>query len=159
MRVTLLGGAVEIDGSYLDAPPAAVRRQVAAYARGDRRTFDLGVAYPDGFLGRVMEAMRTIPYGETRTYGAVADDLDTAAVAVGRACGANPVPLVVPCHRVVGVDGLRGYSGEGGVALKRALLAHEGAAVGGSADGGEPPGGSGVAERPGAGDAGGGGRR
>jgi methylated-DNA-[protein]-cysteine S-methyltransferase len=72
-----------------------------------------------------MDAMAAIPYGETRTYGDLAADLDTSPVAVGGACGRNPVPLVVPCHRVVGHDGLGGFSAEGGVDLKRALLAHE----------------------------------
>lgn len=144
MKVHLLDDALTIDETHLDAPPAAVREQVAAYERGDRRAFDLGVSLPDSFLGRAMEAMAAIPYGETRTYGALAADLDTAAVAVGQACGANPVPLVVPCHRVVGVDGLRGYSADGGVALKRALLAHEGAdgpwGSGGDSDGRESSG-------------------
>ena len=64
----------------------------------------------------------------TAVFEDIAADLDTAAVAVGQACGANPVPIVVPCHRVVGSDGgLHGYSAPGGLALKRRLLEHEGA--------------------------------
>jgi methylated-DNA-[protein]-cysteine S-methyltransferase len=75
-----------------------------------------------------MDEMSAIPYGETRTYGEIATALDSAPVAVGQACGSNPVPIVVPCHRVVGSDGgLHGYSAPGGVALKRRLLEHEGA--------------------------------
>lgn len=123
MRVALLGGAVDIDLDVLDANPPDVRRQVREYAVGQRRRFDLPVAIPDSFTGRVMDALGAIPYGETRTYGELAGGLDTAPRAVGGACGRNPVPVVVPCHRVVGHDGrLGGYSADGGTALKRRLL-------------------------------------
>lgn len=129
LRLTVRDGDLELDPAFLDADAAAVRRQVREYDRGERRAFDLAVTYPDGFTGRVLRAMADIPYGETSTYGDLAADLDTAPVAVGGACGRNPLPLVVPCHRVVAGDGgLRGYSAPGGVALKRRLLAHEGAA-------------------------------
>ncbi|WP_235063395.1 methylated-DNA--[protein]-cysteine S-methyltransferase [Candidatus Halobonum tyrrellensis] len=109
----------------LDAPREHAARQAAEYADGDRRAFDLRVRFPDGFTGEVMRAMAAIPYGETRTYGDLAAALDSSAVAVGGACGRNPLPLVVPCHRVVGADSLGGFSADGGVRLKRALLAHE----------------------------------
>lgn len=126
LRLTVLGDALELDLAYLAADPATVRRQVGEYERGERRSFDLPIALPDSFRGRVMEAICAIPYGETRTYGDLAAALDTAPVAVGQACGRNPVPLVVPCHRVVASDGgLRGYSAPGGVDHKRRLLAHE----------------------------------
>jgi methylated-DNA-[protein]-cysteine S-methyltransferase len=69
----------------------------------------------------MMEAMAAIPHGETRTYG----DLGTASAAIGSACGRNPVPVIVPCHRVVGADGNGGFSAEGGVEAKRRLLAFE----------------------------------
>lgn len=121
------GGSLTVDGSYLDASPDAVREQAAEYVAGERTAFDVGVRYPDSFTGEVMRAMAAIPYGETRTYGDLAERLETSPVAVGGGCGRNPVPLVVPCHRVVGADGLRGFSGDGGVDQKRALLAHEGA--------------------------------
>jgi methylated-DNA-[protein]-cysteine S-methyltransferase len=127
MDVTLLDGSVVIDESLVAASPAAITRQVDEYARGERRQFDLSVTYPDSFTGDVMRAMAAIPYGETRTYGDIAADLDTAAVAVGQGAGRNPVPIVVPCHRVVGADSLGGYSAPGGVSLKERLLAHEGA--------------------------------
>jgi len=68
-----------------------------------------------------MEAMAAIPHGETRTYG----DLGTAPAAIGSACGRNPVPVIVPCHRVVGAGSLGGFSAGGGVEAKRALLDHE----------------------------------
>ncbi|WP_101296444.1 methylated-DNA--[protein]-cysteine S-methyltransferase [Halegenticoccus soli] len=127
MLVEILGTEVEIDESVVEEPPEAIRRQITAYERGERTDFDLAVAAPGGLTGRVMARMRRIPYGETRTYGEVAAELDTAPVAVGQACGRNPVPIVVPCHRIVGANSLGGYSagGEEGVALKRRLLEHE----------------------------------
>ena len=125
MDVSLFGYTLDVDESRIDASPAEIRRQAAEYERGTRREFDLTVDTPDDFTGRVMEAMAAIPYGETRTYGDLAAELDTSPVAVGGACGRNPVPLVVPCHRVVGVDGLRGFSADGGVEAKRVLLDHE----------------------------------
>lgn len=80
----------------------------------------------------VWEAMQAIPAGETRTYGEIATAIGSSARAVGGACGANPIPLVVPCHRVVASGGrLGGFMGardEGfELAIKRWLLAHEGA--------------------------------
>lgn len=124
MNVDVLGTTIAIDETYVTESPAAVREQVGEYTRGERRTFDLTVvAQPEGLTGDVMDAMAAIPYGGTRTYGDIAADLDTAPIAVGGACGRNPVPIVVPCHRVVGSDGsLTGYSSEGGVATKRRLL-------------------------------------
>jgi methylated-DNA-[protein]-cysteine S-methyltransferase len=124
--VAAFGTTFTLDAARVDRSAADLRRQVRAYERGERTAVDCTVDYPDGFTGRVMRAMAGIPYGETRTYGDLAARLDTAAVAVGGACGRNPLPLVVPCHRVVAADGLGGYSGPEGVATKRRLLAHEG---------------------------------
>lgn len=132
MDVQLLETTIEIDESAIAEPPDEIRAQVEAYARGDRRTFDLEVDRPDGLVGDVMAAMAEIPYGETRTYGDLAAALDTAPIAIGRACGGNPVPVVVPCHRVVGSDGgLKGYSSGDGVATKRRLLELEARVAGG----------------------------
>ncbi|MFD1646826.1 methylated-DNA--[protein]-cysteine S-methyltransferase [Haloarchaeobius litoreus] len=126
MHVSILGSTVEIDETAIAEPADAVREQVREYERGERESFDLTVATPETMTGDVMAAMTDIPYGETRTYGELAADLDTAPVAVGQACGRNPVPIVVPCHRVVGSDGgLRGYSGGDGVETKRQLLEFE----------------------------------
>jgi methylated-DNA-[protein]-cysteine S-methyltransferase len=124
--ITVFASTLEIDESLVAASPAEIRRRVADYERGDRRSPALPVAYPDGFLGDAMRAMAAIPAGETRRYGELAVELDTAPIAVGGACARNPVPLLVPCHRVVGVDGLGGYSAADGLALKRRLLRHEG---------------------------------
>jgi methylated-DNA-[protein]-cysteine S-methyltransferase len=124
--IPAFGTTFTLDATRVDRSAADLRGQVRAYERGERTAFDCAVDYPEGFTGRVMRAMAGIPHGETRTYGDLAATLDTAAVAVGGACGRNPLPLVVPCHRVVAADGLGGYSGPEGVATKRRLLAHEG---------------------------------
>ncbi|MFW6265333.1 MAG: methylated-DNA--[protein]-cysteine S-methyltransferase [Halanaeroarchaeum sp.] len=126
MEYTLFGGGVTIDEDLIAADRDVVVRQLDEYATGDRQTFDLPVTFPDSFAGRVMRAMAEIPYGETRTYGDLAETLETAPVAVGQGAGQNPVPIVVPCHRVVAADSLGGYSAPGGVSLKERLLAHEG---------------------------------
>jgi methylated-DNA-[protein]-cysteine S-methyltransferase len=123
MNVDIFESTVEIDESSIAESPAVIHEQVREYERGDRQTFDLMVAIPEGVTGKVMTALTEIPYGKTRTYGALATDLDTTPVAIGQACAHNPVPLIVPCHRVVGSDGdLRGYSAANGVATKRRLL-------------------------------------
>jgi methylated-DNA-[protein]-cysteine S-methyltransferase len=125
MRVEIRGDAYTLDASLVAEEEAELRRQLDAYAAGERETFDLGVDYPESYLGDVMRAMAAIPSGETRSYGELAADLDSGAVAVGQACGANPLPVVVPCHRVVGADGHGGFSAAGGVDAKRRLLAFE----------------------------------
>ena len=103
-------------------------RQFAEYFAGKRHDFDLPLA-PGGspFENRVWSAMQAIPYGQTRTYGELAYMTDSGPRAVGRACGKNPIPIVIPCHRVLAKGGLGGYSGEGGLATKQRLLAIEGA--------------------------------
>lgn len=103
-------------------------RQLGEYFAGERRAFDLPVAFRPGLVGEVMRAMLAIPYGETRTYGDLSKAIGAPAQAVGQACGANPVPVIVPCHRVLSATGLGGFSAPGGVETKVALLKHEGAA-------------------------------
>jgi methylated-DNA-[protein]-cysteine S-methyltransferase len=105
-------------------------RQLAAYFEGALHRFDLPLA-PAGtsFEARVWVAMQAIPYGETRCYGDLAEAVGSAPRAVGRACGKNPIPIVIPCHRVLAKGGLGGYSGEDGLATKQRLLALEGAAA------------------------------
>jgi len=112
------------------APFVRVRAQLMEYFSGARRTFELPLA-PAGtpFQLRLWRALCTIPYGETLSYGELARQLGlvSGARAVGLANGANPLPIVVPCHRVIGSDGsLTGFGG--GLHIKRSLLALEGAA-------------------------------
>ena len=112
------------------APFVRVRAQLDEYFSGARRAFRLPLA-PAGtaFQLAVWEALRAIPYGETVSYAELARRLGNAgsARAVGLANGANPLPIIVPCHRVIGADGsLTGFGG--GLYIKRALLSLEGAA-------------------------------
>ena len=102
--------------------------QLEAYFAGELDWFDLPLA-PKGtdFQQQVYKAMSAIPRGETLTYGEIANDLDVPAQPVGQACGSNPIPVIIPCHRVVGADGLGGFSGDGGVEMKVQLLRLEGA--------------------------------
>jgi len=103
-------------------------RQVGEYFHEGRRAFDLPLdVHGTPFQKRVWVEVARIPYGRTATYSmlAVLVDRPAASRAVGAANGANPLPLVIPCHRVVGADGsLTGYGG--GLPLKRWLLVHEG---------------------------------
>lgn len=120
-------------GSRLHPPEGLAAReaaqQLAAYFADSRTRFDLPLAgCGTPFQRRVWAALARIPRGETRTYGALAAALGSAARAVGQACGANPLPVVVPCHRVVGRSGLGGFAGATRgflVEAKRWLLAHE----------------------------------
>ncbi|MEY8835185.1 methylated-DNA--[protein]-cysteine S-methyltransferase [Phaeobacter italicus] len=103
--------------------------QLHAYFAHELRDFDLPlVVRGSAFQQKVCAAMSAIPLGETRTYGDLAGELGAAAQPVGNACGANPIPVIIPCHRVLGANGLGGFSGSGGVETKVALLRHEGAA-------------------------------
>jgi methylated-DNA-[protein]-cysteine S-methyltransferase len=116
-----------------DAPPKAVAGQLARYFADGHGGFDLALA-PRGtkFQQRVWALMRAIPAGQTRTYGSIARELGSAPRAVGQACRANPLPIVVPCHRVVAAHGLGGFAGDTSgrrLAVKRWLLRHEGVRV------------------------------
>lgn len=108
---------------------AEARRQLAAYFAGERTRFDLPLRVGGSdFQRAACDAMLAIPFGETRTYGELAHVLGASAQAVGRACGANPIPILIPCHRVLGAGSLGGFSAPGGVETKVRLLRHEGAA-------------------------------
>lgn len=100
------------------------KARLLAYFAGERTPFDLPLdAWGTSFQKRVWAEMRAIPHGQTRTYGAVAERLGSGPRAVGTACGANPIPILIPCHRIVGANGgLGGYSGADGTTTKRWLL-------------------------------------
>lgn len=103
--------------------------QMCAYDQGRLDRFDLPyhVAGTD-FQRQVCDLMFAIPLGETRTYGDIAKQLGQPPQPVGQACGANPIPVIIPCHRVLAATGLGGFSGAGGIETKVALLRHERAA-------------------------------
>lgn len=108
-------------------------REAAAQMRAydDRRLERFDVPFRiagSEFQRQVCEIMYAIPLGETLTYGDIAKQLGQPAQPVGQACGANPIPVIVPCHRVLAANGLGGFSGDGGIETKVALLRHEGAA-------------------------------
>lgn len=103
--------------------------QMRAYDQGQLQQFDLPYAVTGSeFQRQVCEVMFAIPFGETLTYGDIAKQLGQPAQPVGQACGANPIPVIIPCHRVLSATGLGGFSGDGGIETKVALLRHEGAA-------------------------------
>lgn len=123
---------VALDWCAADRPAGPLEaeglRQLAEYFAGRRQVFDLSLHWGHGLQEKVRRAMAAIPFGETRTYGQIARDVGAPAQAVGQACGANPIPILIPCHRVLGAQGLGGFSAPGGVETKVALLRHEGAA-------------------------------
>lgn len=128
------GAITALDWRSVQARPATAltqeaARQLAAYFEGELTGFTLPLA-PRGseFQQAFYRALRAIPYGETRTYGDLAAQLGVSAQAIGQACGANPIPILIPCHRVLAASGLGGFSGAGGVDTKVALLRLEGAA-------------------------------
>jgi methylated-DNA-[protein]-cysteine S-methyltransferase len=125
------GAGGEATGAEPDDTPLLreALNQLAAYFDHRLTSFDLPlqVAGSD-FQRAVCDAMCAIPFGETRTYGDIARTLGRPAQPVGNACGANPIPVIIPCHRILGANGLGGFSGKGGVETKVTLLRHEGAA-------------------------------
>lgn len=128
-------------GGTTGEPPTAIRRAIAsmtALLEGegtDLTTIVCDFGRIDRFAVQVYAATRAIPAGETSTYGAIASQLGDKRLArdVGQALGRNPLPIIVPCHRVIGAGGrLTGFSAAGGVATKLKMLAIEGAQVGGA---------------------------
>jgi len=139
MTLTEENGAITAamwGGTTGDDNTALLRRaavQIGEYFAGSRTGFDLPLRVNGSeFQQAVCDAMLAIPFGETVTYGDIAKQLNVPAQVVGQACGGNPIPLIIPCHRVLGANGLGGFSGDGGglagVELKVQLLRHEGAA-------------------------------
>jgi methylated-DNA-[protein]-cysteine S-methyltransferase len=133
------GAIVSLDWGWgRDQTPTPLLRRAAsllqAYFDGAAAAFDLPLAPPGtAFQQRVWQALRAIPPGATASYGAVARACDSAPRAVGQAVGANPIPILIPCHRVVAAAGPGGYSGAGGLATKQFLLSLEARAASGAA--------------------------
>lgn len=110
-----------------------VANQLQEYFTGTRHHFDVPVDTPGtAFQQAVWATLIDIPYGQTLSYGEVAEAIGRpgSARAVGGAVGANPIPIIIPCHRVMGANGaMTGYSGGGGISTKRSLLDHESTTV------------------------------
>jgi methylated-DNA-[protein]-cysteine S-methyltransferase len=138
------GGGVAVTGGGAAGPGdpagellAAARDQVTGYFRGARTAFDLPLDWgkcSGAQLAVLALLAESVPYGETVSYGELAGRLarrdgrpSIGARAIGTIMGSNPIPLIVPCHRVVAADGLGGFSGGCGPELKRWLLTFEGA--------------------------------
>ena len=121
--------ALEVFGTRVESGFEQIQQQLAEYFAGGRTEFELATSVTgEEFQRRVWELIDRIPYGQTTTYGEMAQELGDPALAreVGAAVGRNPLSIVVPCHRVVGKDGkLTGYAG--GLERKRFLLELEGA--------------------------------
>lgn len=108
---------------------AEARSQVHGFFDGRVRRFDLPLQpFGTDYEQAIWKILQDIPFGHTRSYGEVASQAGSVARAVGRACGANPIPIIIPCHRVLAAGGkMGGFSGSGGVESKVALLRLEGA--------------------------------
>lgn len=133
VTITETGGVItSLDWRDRPASPtpllAEAAAQLAAYFDRRLTRFDLPLDFGTGFAEQVRRAMAAIPYGETRRYGDLARAIGAPAQAIGQACGANPLPIFIPCHRVLAANGLGGFSAKGGVESKVLLLRLEGAA-------------------------------
>jgi methylated-DNA-[protein]-cysteine S-methyltransferase len=128
MRLDFLPADTSVS-AQLDARAEHLARELAAYWTQPTHTFDLRFELAGTpFQQRVWHALIEVPAGHPTTYGALAKQLGTAARAVGQACGSNPLPILVPCHRVVAANGLGGFMHAATGApldVKTWLLAHE----------------------------------
>lgn len=119
----------------IDASAVNVCNQIRRYLDkpGANQGFDISCSFSaTPFQNKVWNELRKIPCGKVVTYGELAKKLGTSARAVGNACRQNPVPVVVPCHRVVSATGIGGYAGDTGgdlLKIKSWLLQHEGSAI------------------------------
>lgn len=126
VSISMLGASANADHS--DHPLLReARRQIDAYFAGTLTQFDLPLEPASTQRGNELRAaVMAIPYGTAASYGEVARRADSGPRAIGRVCSHNPLPLIVPCHRVIAAGGKIGYySGGEGVATKRFLLRHE----------------------------------
>ncbi len=127
------GAVVRLEWSVVDGVSDPVSTdaiaQLEQYFAGERQVFDLPLGpQVSDFQKKFGAALCAIRFGETRTYGELAREMGVPAQAIGQACGANPIPIIIPCHRVLGAKTLGGFSGAGGVEGKVQLLRHESAA-------------------------------
>ncbi len=130
---TLTGIVFLLESEVVRKPVSPLLReteaQLRAYFKNPRYRFGLPMQLGGtSFQRRVWQAMCHIPVGSTSTYGALAKSIGSAPRAVGQACGANPLPIIVPCHRVLSASGRGGFMhsrADGPISIKNWLLAHE----------------------------------
>ena len=126
LRALSIAAASAPDGPGDEALLDEATRQLGEYFAGTRATFDLPLAPLDTPRGEALRAaIASIRHGETLSYGALARAAGSSPRAVGQACARNPLPIIVPCHRVLASNGIGAYSGGNGVKTKQWLLAHE----------------------------------
>jgi methylated-DNA-[protein]-cysteine S-methyltransferase len=131
-RVLLPGAAEAVSGRVKSALTARVAEMLTSYYKGVQQDFDdipVDLGALTEFRARILLLVRKIPFGEIKTYGEVAAmaSVPRAARAIGGALASNPVPIVIPCHRVVAADGkLTGFTAPGGLSVKKILLQMEG---------------------------------
>lgn len=114
------------DGAEPSPLMIEILAQLVAYFDGGLRRFDLPLPPMPGRGEALRAGINSVPYGEVRSYGAIARAIGSSARAIGQACRKNPFPIIIPCHRVVAADGRIGqYSAGDGVATKQWLIAHE----------------------------------
>lgn len=128
------GALVSVDWGWAEGQKETAllkraRKQLQQYFDGDLQDFDLPLnPHGTALQKKIWAGMCAIPYGATLAYGELGQQVGTIARVVGNACGRNPLPILIPCHRVLATHGKLGfYSGEGGIETKIALLRLEGA--------------------------------
>ena len=126
-RIISLEWGDEVRGN-LSSVLIEARNQLKAYFNGRLKVFDLPLTINGSdFQKGVCRLILQIPFGETQAYGDLAKILNSSARPIGGACGRNKIPIIIPCHRVLGVNkNFTGFSGAGGIKTKDALLRHEG---------------------------------
>ena len=119
----------KVTTNKMDRFSSQVKKQITNYFNSSKSGFNLPVMLNGTpFQKKVWRAMQNIPVGQTRTYGDISEQLQSSPRAVGNACRANPVPLVVPCHRIIGKAGIGGFGGKTAgrnIDCKSWLLKHE----------------------------------
>lgn len=126
MELQIFGKNLNLDASLLQNK-RKLEGPVQEYLDGDRRSFDgsYNLESLTEHHRKVLEITAEIPFGETRTYGEIAEEIGSAPLAVGQALKNNPIPLIIHCHRVVGKNSIGGYAGEADSSVKKRLLEHE----------------------------------
>ena len=120
MIISVFDKELVIDQNLVKESEHEIRSQIEEFLNKERERFDLDFEFPSGATGHILREMNKIGYGKTKSYGDLADEIGSSAIAVGQVCSKNPLPLIIPCHRVVGKNEIGGY--QTGEEVKRKLL-------------------------------------